>query len=108
MENNQPDYKRIYSDILDRMFPDKKEQCMDILNKKIISHLDVIKINTMIFGSVSSDISDFNQRHRFYNKSAILEILDYQKKNRLNNSQLARHFKLSRNTVTKWKKKFIV
>jgi hypothetical protein len=34
-------------------------------------------------------------------------MLDYQKKNKLTNSQLAKHFKLSRNTVTKWKRLFV-
>lgn len=44
-----------------------------------------------------------NKSHRAYSKEAIYKILEYQKKNCLNNTQLAKHFKLSRNTVTKWK-----
>lgn len=47
-----------------------------------------------------------NQKYRSYDKATIIEILNYQKKNSLNNTQLSNHFKLSRNTVTKWKTLF--
>ena len=43
-----------------------------------------------------------------HHKTTILEILQYQKNNNLNNNQLADHFKLSRNTITKWKKIYII
>lgn len=99
-----PDYKSIYSDILDKKYPHKKEKCEVLLNKKKLSALDVIKLNQMIFGNTENE--NFTRRHNSYSKSDILIILDYQKKNRCNNSQLAAHFKLSRNTVTKWRKIF--
>ncbi|HUH25918.1 MAG TPA: helix-turn-helix domain-containing protein [Flavobacterium sp.] len=47
-----------------------------------------------------------NQKYRSYDKATIIEILNYQKKNGLNNTQLANHFKLSRNTVAKWERLF--
>jgi len=47
-----------------------------------------------------------NQKLKSYDKNTILQILDYQKKHHLNNTELALHFKLSRNTVAKWKKIF--
>ncbi|MEY8759000.1 helix-turn-helix domain-containing protein [Chryseobacterium tongliaoense] len=108
IKNNSPDYKKIYTDILNKRFPEKIKECKDILNKEVLSHLDVININNLIFGNGTKEVSEFNQKHRFYNKSTILKILDYQKKNHLNNTQLAMHFKMSRNTVTKWKKIFLV
>lgn len=74
-----------------------KEQC---------STLDIVKINHILFGSLSRPMKDFNQKLKSYDSNSILEILNYQKKNKLNNFQLAAHFKLSRNTVTKWKKLF--
>jgi len=43
-------------------------------------------------------MESFDQMHGFYNTSAILQILDYQKENKLNNIQLAAYFKMSRNT----------
>ncbi|WP_117585895.1 helix-turn-helix domain-containing protein [Chryseobacterium luteum] len=108
LENTGPDYKKIYSDIIERDFPDKKEMCKNILSKTVLSQLDVIEINTLIFGNASREISISNQKHRSYNKQTILQILEYQQKNCLNNTQLAQHFRLSRNSVTHWKKKFKV
>lgn len=105
MENylyTNPDYKRIYSDILTIKYPHKISECEGILSKKTVSVLDVIKLNTIIFGSFKD-----NQKHRSYDKATIFEILNYQKKNKLNNSQLALHFKLSRSTIAKWKKHFV-
>jgi len=101
-ETVTPDYKRIYSDIISQKYPEKKEKCMYFLKKENLSVLDVIKINKMVFEK-NEENHTFNQKCRSYNTAAILEILEYQKKNQLNNTQLAKHFHLSRNTVAKWK-----
>lgn len=103
-----PNYKRIYTDLIKKKHPEKEISCKSILKKEKLSALDIIKVNQIIFGSTNKDAEADNQKHRSYNKSAIVEILKYQKKNNLNNSQLAIHFKLSRNTVAKWKKMYAV
>ncbi|MGE8431522.1 helix-turn-helix domain-containing protein [Chryseobacterium joostei] len=102
---NAPNYKRIYTDILDIKFPEKKGDCEKLLNKLVLSDLDILSLNKMIFGH----IPDLNTRQIFrsYSKSSILQILDYQKKHKLNNQELARHFNLSRNSVTKWRRLFL-
>ncbi len=105
---NMPDYKRIYTDILNTRFQHKKKDCESLLNKETLSHLDVIDLNTIIFGAVTAESWKFNKRHRFYNQNTIMEILQYQKKNKLSNTQLANHYKLSRNTVARWKKLFAI
>lgn len=102
-----PDYKNIYEDILEKKYPHKKEECKTLLSKKKLSVLNIIELNERIFGTYKES-EQFNQKHRSYSKSDILSILDYQKKYKLNNSQLANHFRLSRNTVTKWRKVFLV
>ncbi|MGG1923631.1 helix-turn-helix domain-containing protein [Chryseobacterium sp. NRRL B-14798] len=99
----QPDYKQIYMDILHKKFIEKKEELEILLEKERFSAIEIIEINTKIFGKTSETN---NGRHRSYSKSAIFKILDYQKEHQLNNSQLANHFKLSRNTIAKWKKLF--
>lgn len=104
----KPNYKNIYTDIILKKFPQKLEDCFSILNKRDLSDLDVIDLNKKIFGISSRDTVRQNQKYRSYNRSTILDILNYQKKNHLNNSQLATHFQLSRNTVAKWKKMFVV
>ncbi|NML72191.1 helix-turn-helix domain-containing protein [Chryseobacterium sp. RP-3-3] len=108
MEKSKPDYKRIYSDIINKKYPHKKKECQSILEKDNLSFLDVMKMNTLIFGVKSKEAELFNGKHRAYNKSTILDILHYQEENRLNNTQLAIHFQLSRNSVAKWKKIFAV
>lgn len=103
MEKFAPDYKRIYSDIINKKYPHKRQECSDLLKKSNLSVLDIIKLNRKIFG-LNRQQSTY--RHRSYKESDILEILNYQKTNMINNAQLARHFNISRNTIAKWKKLF--
>lgn len=100
MENSkQPNYKKIYLDIIKFKFPWRMNVCEKILSKTSLSNLDIIMIDKIIFGETVE-----NQKHRSYDRESIFEILEFQKKNKMNNSQLAKHFKLSRNTVAKWRK----
>ncbi|MCY1663501.1 helix-turn-helix domain-containing protein [Chryseobacterium sp. SL1] len=100
----QINYKRIYQDILEKKFPEKLKECASLLNKDQLSILDVIDLNQKIFGRTDKQTFLFNQRLRSYDKLTILKILEYQVVNNLNNSELAKHFKLSRNTITRWRK----
>lgn len=102
-KHHEPNYKRIFTDILIRKHPEKFTACRAILRKNHLTVLDILELNRLIFDTENITI---NQRHRSFNEVTILQILDYQKKYDLNNSQLASHFRLSRNTVTKWKKLF--
>lgn len=99
----RPDYRQIYMDILHKKFTEKTEELEILLEKEKFSEIEIIELNTRIFGK-TSEVD--NGRHKSYSKSAVFKILDYQKKHQLNNSQLAIHFKLSRNTIAKWKKFF--
>ncbi|SHM72835.1 hypothetical protein [Chryseobacterium polytrichastri] len=105
-KNNIPDYKKIYADIIEMEYPHKKEECFHILDKENISLLDVLRLNCIIFDIYDSEISILNQQLKAYDEDSIMYILDYQNKNRLTNSEIAIHFKLSMNTLTKWKKLF--
>jgi hypothetical protein len=101
-----PDYRRIYRDMIRIKYPEKAGLCQAILSKNTLERMDVIRLNTIITGSANGENIRYNQKLKSYDKSTILRILDYQKKHRLNNTQLAAHFRLSRNSVTKWKKLF--
>lgn len=105
-KNVLPDYKLIYTDIILKKHPTKELSCRTILEKDVLSVFDVIKLNDLIFGTGDKKTSINNQKYRAYDESAIIDILKYQKKNKLNNSELAIHFKISRNTIAKWKKSF--
>ncbi len=101
MENSTPvNYKSIYCDLLAKKYPEKLAEFQQILNKDSLNELDILKMSKRI-----SD-SSANGKHKSYNKSTILIILDYQKSNKLNNSELSRRFDISRNTIAKWKKLF--
>ncbi|MEI3789309.1 MULTISPECIES: helix-turn-helix domain-containing protein [unclassified Chryseobacterium] len=103
-KQGNPDYIKIYTDLIELKYPEKKWKCQTILSKDSLSPLDVINLEKILFKSIEKEFDHFNQAHRSYNEKVILEILEYQDKNSLNNSQVARHFKLSRNTLTRWKR----
>lgn len=105
--NSIPDYKRIYTDILELKFPDKTEQCRPILNKAVLTELDILALNEKIFGKKTIR-GDYKEYHRAYSETGIRQILNYQKKHLLTNLQLADKFGMSRNTITRWKKIFKV
>jgi len=107
MKKSQVNYRQIYDDILAKKFPEKIPDFQPLLKKRKLSELDIISLNEKIFGN-SRETARINQKHRSYGNSTIFEILDYQKKYNLNNSQTANHFKISRNTIAKWKKDFIL
>ena len=100
-------YKTLYTDILNDLYPSKISFCQEILDKKVLTVLDILELNQFIFGDEFKKNDEINQKFKSYSRRDILLILDYQKKHNLNNSQLANHFNLSRNTVAKWKKIFI-
>ena len=97
----KPNFKQIYIDLINKKCPEKYDLCENFFLKKQLHALDILKINAIIF-----DDEKNSSQYRAYKKEDILNILDYQQKNRMTNMQLAAHFKLSRNTVTKWKKFF--
>ena len=101
-----PNYKRIYEDLLDRKYPHKKEACKAVLAKEKLNSMDVFLLDDLIFDKETRDETESDQKYRSYDKISIFKILEYQKKYKLNNTELADHFGLSRNTVAKWKKMF--
>lgn len=105
-KQSQPDYKKIYSDIIERKFPHKQKECEKLLEKKILSALDIVELNNRIFGTKDQNFKKMNQKLRSYSESDILRILEYQKNQKMNNLQIAEHFGLSRNTMTKWRRMF--
>ncbi|MCA6067788.1 helix-turn-helix domain-containing protein [Chryseobacterium sp. RG1] len=104
MDKKYPNYKLIFQDIIEKKFPDKKDICEPLLKKKTLSNIDIININKILFGKDQKEV--LNQKHRSYDETSIFEILKFQKQNNLTNSDVARHYKLSKNTIAKWKKIF--
>ncbi len=104
MQNSGINYQQIFKDIISSKYPEKRGKRLPLLEKEHLSAIDILKINQKIFGTENKSA---NQKHRSYTKSDILKILDFQKKHHLNNSELSKHFGISRNTITKWKRIFV-
>ncbi len=98
----------MYEDMIMAKFPDKFETCRSFLQKEELSELDVIKLNNLIFNNISHNRPAGNGKFRSYKESTIIEILDYQKANHLNNSDIAKIYGISRNTLMKWQKLFLL
>lgn len=104
--HQKPNYKRIFSDIIQSKFPEKEKELKKYLEKDQLTMLDVIRLNQLVFNSNKKNQQAQNSKYRSYTKTDVLRILEYQKKHNLNNIELAREFKMSRNTIAKWKKTY--
>ncbi|MGI9650770.1 helix-turn-helix domain-containing protein [Chryseobacterium sp. RLHN22] len=107
MENNRPDYIKIFEDIIIKKCPERRHEFDYYFNKKNLSIIDIVDLNNRIFGLKDKNAINFNQKHKSYDHETIIHILTYQQKEKLNNTQLASYFNLSRNTVTKWRKLYL-
>jgi len=102
-----PDYKQIYTDILEEKFPEKLiDAAIRLKLETLDSAFDILKFNQLIFGETEYAVGFNNQRLRSYDQESILRILRYQKQNELTNLQVGKQFKISRNTIAKWKNIF--
>lgn len=100
-----PDYKQIYTDILEEKFPEKlSDTAIRLKLETLHSAFDILKFNQLVFGETEYIVERKNQRLRSYDKESILKILRYQKRNELTNLQVSDLFKISRNTIAKWKR----
>ncbi|WP_426478043.1 helix-turn-helix domain-containing protein [Chryseobacterium sp. CBSDS_008] len=104
---SRPDYKKIYTDLITLKYPHLMEKCRSFLEKESLVSYDVLQLSSIITCRDDRETLSFNARHKCYDLDTIMRILDYQKKYGCSNQQLAGYFSLSRNTVTKWKKKFL-
>ncbi len=86
-------------------YPEKAYRCEHFLKKKELTTLDIISLNIIL---CTRDSQQVNQKLKSYDRSAIFEILSYQKQHALTNMATARYFKISRTTLQKWKRIFIV
>ncbi|WP_126653189.1 helix-turn-helix domain-containing protein [Chryseobacterium aureum] len=99
-----PDYKQIYTDILEEKFPERLADAALMHQLETLhSAFDIFKFNQLIFGEPEYAVGFNNQRLRSYDEASILKILKYQQQKGLNNLQLGKQFKISRNTIAKWK-----
>lgn len=80
---------------------EKSTNCKKILGKSEISDLEVLDLNYLIFGKSNDN------KHRSYDKETVKFITSYQLNNKLTNQEISELFKISRNTISKWKKLYL-
>ncbi|MDH2208643.1 MULTISPECIES: helix-turn-helix domain-containing protein [Empedobacter] len=85
------------------LYPEKKDLCTKILSKDNLNIFDILTLNKLIFGN---SLNNRNNKFKTYSEEEILYILKFKKNNKLKNIEIAEHFNLSRNTITKWLKKY--
>lgn len=103
---SKPHYVKIYRDLVRMKYPQHWEDVKELLEKDELSYFEIERLNKKLFQTNSPNKEQLQQKYKAYDEKTITQILLYQKKNNLNNLQLAKHFKLSRNTVAKWRKIF--
>ncbi len=94
-----PNYSALYFDLataLGKTLSESERNRIAHIHKSV----DILQVNELLFGS---SISKETQQMRTYKQEDRDYILAYQKKEKLNNIQTANHFKMSRNTIAKWK-----
>lgn len=69
-----------------------------------LTHINLIIKNNIQYSSDNKRI----QSLKSYDHSFINYILEFQKKNKLSNTQIALKFKSSRNTIAKWNRNFTI
>lgn len=103
---SKPHYVKIYRDLVRMKYPQHWEDVKELFEKDELSYFEIERLNKKLFQTNSPNKEQLQQKYKAYDEKTITQILLYQKKNNLNNLQLAKHFKLSRNTVAKWRKIF--
>lgn len=102
---NKPNFGKIFQEMAAKKSISESD-LKKIYSKKNWSSLDVIETNEKIFAKHNKENLKFNQQHKAYDESSIKKLLKYQKENKLNNSEMTRMFKLSRNTLIIWQRYF--
>lgn len=98
----KPNYTRIYLDLIKYK---NKEQTVSkalidkINNIRIVK--DILDIEKELF---KNEDLEYNQKLKCYDESTVKVLLDHQKANNLTNVEIGNKYKISRNTIAKWKK----
>lgn len=101
-----PNYIKMYRDLIEKKFPERLNEFKVTLDKENLTSLEVIELNDLLFGKKSKEQEVHEHKYRAYDKQTILRIIRYQRQHQLNDKDLALHFKLSRNTIARWKRIF--
>ena len=103
--NKGPDYQKIYKEITERFHKNKTDKVKTYLQKEEWTSFDVIAVNKLLYDMKENNELKVDKRCKAYDEQTIISVLNHQKEFRLNNSELSRLFKISRNSVISWRKR---
>ncbi len=101
---NAPNYKQIYKELLKKYGIKVDTDIQKILRKKQLNSLDVIFLNQKIVKKQQLCDKSRNAQLRSYDKESIDYILNYLELHKMTIADVAKKFKISRNTIGRWKK----
>ncbi|ROH97483.1 hypothetical protein BCF50_2330 [Chryseobacterium daecheongense] len=102
----RPNYNKIYHDMLKKEHPEKlKDPSIRRLLSKLHTTEDILKFNDKLF-TQSREKQQNNQKLKTYDKQTMLKLLQYQDKHGFSTSYMSKKYKISRTTITKWRKTF--
>jgi Transcriptional regulator containing PAS, AAA-type ATPase, and DNA-binding domains len=102
----RPNYTKIYQDMLKEKAPDKlKDPEIKRQLKKLNTTENVLSFNEKVFKQSKESLLH-NQKLKTYDKQTILKLLHYQEKHGFSTSHMSKKYKISRTTLTKWRKTF--
>ncbi|MCT4666293.1 MAG: hypothetical protein N4A45_13805 [Flavobacteriales bacterium] len=112
---NCVNYKTLYLDFLKddsiKIPTEQRNQLLNMISREPseeITYRKMIQLNGMIKKIISPESNNQRtQRLKSYSEDYIKHILAYQKENNLSNLSVALEFNISRNTISKWKKRFL-
>jgi|SRR5690606_7439334 len=102
--SKNPDYQKIYKEITERFHPDKMDKVKTYIQKEEWTSFDVITVSNILINKKKIHGQRIDRQHKAYDEHTIKAILKHQKEYGMNNSEAARFFKISRNTIISWKK----
>ncbi|EJL70041.1 helix-turn-helix domain-containing protein [Chryseobacterium populi] len=102
----RPNYRKIFQDMLQLEHPDKLEdpKIRELL-KKLNTTEEVLNFNDKLFKQSKESLKN-NQKLKTYDKKTMLKLLQYQKKHGFSTSYMSKKYKISRTTISNWKKTF--
>ncbi|MEY8761447.1 helix-turn-helix domain-containing protein [Chryseobacterium tongliaoense] len=102
----RPNYRKIFHDMLQLEHPDKLEdpKIRELL-KKLNTTEEVLNFNDKLFKQSKESLKN-NQKLKTYDKKTMLKLLQYQKKHGFSTSYMSKKYKISRTTISNWKKTF--
>ncbi|WP_419868654.1 helix-turn-helix domain-containing protein [Chryseobacterium sp. CT-SW4] len=102
----RPNYTKIYEDLIRLECPEK---LTEPTIKKQLQNLntceDILNFNEKIFKQSKQSLKD-NQKLKTYDRKTMLKLLQYQKQHGFSTNYMSKKYKISRTTLTKWRKTF--